>query len=135
MVAVTDRAPQSRREQLASVGCEVVAFAGSGQVPIPELLAELGRRGMTNVLVEGGGRVVGSFLRCNQIDEADVFVAPLVEGGDHARTPVRGEGRELMRDAGRLRDVATSVIGGDVRVQGWLPQPWRQLAGFDDDTE
>ena len=45
---------------------------------------------MTNVLVEGGGRVLGSFLDEGHVDAVEVFVAPILEGGDHARTAIRG---------------------------------------------
>jgi diaminohydroxyphosphoribosylaminopyrimidine deaminase/5-amino-6-(5-phosphoribosylamino)uracil reductase len=99
-------------------------------VPIVPLLRELGRRGMTNVLVEGGGRVMGSFLDEGQVDAVDVFIAPVLEGGDHARTAARGEGCALMCDALRLQQVDVSQVDGDVRVRGWLPRPWRIVAGF-----
>ncbi len=89
LVAVTDRASSDRRDRLASAGCEVVAFPGDGPVPVGMLLQELGRRGMTNILVEGGGRVLGSFLDAGEVDAVEVFVAPILEGGDHPRTPVR----------------------------------------------
>ena len=47
---------------------------------------------MTNVLVEGGGRMLGSFLDAGQVDEVDVFIAPILEGGDHPRTRRSGAG-------------------------------------------
>jgi diaminohydroxyphosphoribosylaminopyrimidine deaminase / 5-amino-6-(5-phosphoribosylamino)uracil reductase len=125
LVAVTDRAPADRRNLLAERGCDVVVFEGSPRVPIPPLLAELGRRGMTNVLVEGGGLVLGDFLDAGEVDEVDVFIAPLIEGGDHPRTPVRGKGRSLMSEAARLDHVIHTAIGDDLRIQGLLPQSWR----------
>ena len=48
---------------------------------IGELLDELGRRRFTNVLVEGGGEVLGGFLDAGEIDEVHVFVAPRLAGG------------------------------------------------------
>jgi diaminohydroxyphosphoribosylaminopyrimidine deaminase / 5-amino-6-(5-phosphoribosylamino)uracil reductase len=130
IVAVTERATTLKRDQLVALGCDVIALAGHGQVPIAPLLAELGRRGMTNVLVEGGGQVLGSFMALGQVDELDVFIAPTIEGGDHARTAVRGPGKNLMRDAVRLRDVVITEVGGDAHVRGWIHQPWRAAAGF-----
>ena len=35
---------------------------------------------MTNVLVEGGGRVLGAFLDAGQVDAVEVFLAPIIEG-------------------------------------------------------
>jgi diaminohydroxyphosphoribosylaminopyrimidine deaminase/5-amino-6-(5-phosphoribosylamino)uracil reductase len=132
LVAVTDRASLSRRDALERLGCEVVELVGSssGSVSVSRLLEELGRRGMTNVLVEGGGRVLGSFLDAGQVDAVEVFIAPILEGGDHARTAARGQGRALMSDALRLREIEVCRTGEDVCVRGRLPQPWRIQAGF-----
>jgi len=132
LVAVTERASPARLTQLAELGCDIAGFPGLGRVPIVPLLEELGRRGMTNVLVEGGGQVLGSFLDAGQVDAVDVFIAPLLEGGDHARTAARGKGCVLMRDAVRLQQVDVSQVGGDLRVRGCLAQPWRIRAGFRD---
>jgi diaminohydroxyphosphoribosylaminopyrimidine deaminase/5-amino-6-(5-phosphoribosylamino)uracil reductase len=133
LVAVTERAPASRQMALTDLGCEVVTFAGEHRVPIGPLVQELGRRGMTNVLVEGGGRVAGSFLDEGQVDALDVFIAPVLEGGDHPRTPARGQGRASISDALRLRGLEISQVGCDLRVRGFLPQAWRIAAGFRDD--
>jgi diaminohydroxyphosphoribosylaminopyrimidine deaminase/5-amino-6-(5-phosphoribosylamino)uracil reductase len=133
IVATTERATPSDRDKLAQLACDVISLPGCGRVPIEPLLEELGRRGMTNVLIEGGGQVLGSFLDEDQVDAVDVFIAPILEGGDHARTAVRGRGVELMRDAARLRRVDCSQVGGDIRVVGFLPQPWRARAGLIED--
>ena len=133
IVAVSDRAPPDRRDRLVSAGCEVLAFPGGGQVPISLLLDEFGRRDMTNLLVEGGGRLLGSFLDEGHVDAVEVFVAPLLEGGDHPRTAVRGRGRALMRQAMRLLHPAVSQLGEDVLIRGRLPQPWRVGAGLEAD--
>jgi diaminohydroxyphosphoribosylaminopyrimidine deaminase/5-amino-6-(5-phosphoribosylamino)uracil reductase len=131
LVAVSDRATKSSRKRLSDHGCEIIAVPGTGRVNVGSLLTELGRRGMTNILVEGGGRVVGSFLDEGHVDAIEAFVAPVVEGGDHARSAVRGKGREFMGDSLRLRDVDISQVGGDVLIRGWLPQEWRGRAGID----
>ena len=133
VVATTELATPVNRDQLSQLGCDVISFSGCGRVPIAPLLDELGRRGMTNVLVEGGGHVLGSFLDEGQVDAVDVFIAPILEGGDHARTSVRGRGLERMRDAARLGHVEFSQVGGDIRVRGCLPQAWRARAGLIDD--
>jgi diaminohydroxyphosphoribosylaminopyrimidine deaminase/5-amino-6-(5-phosphoribosylamino)uracil reductase len=130
LVAVSVEAPADRRERLEAAGCEVVVVPGGRPVPIGPLLDELGRRGLTNVLVEGGGRVLGAFLDEGHVDAVEVFVAPILEGGDHARTAIRGAGRELMKDAGRLRSVAIERVGDDVHIRGRLDQPWRGTAAL-----
>ena len=81
-------------------------------------------RGMTNVLVEGGGRVLGSFLDAGQVDAVEVFIAPSLEGGDHAQTAARGRGLNFMREAARLRGVNVAQVGGDIHVSAdGYPKP------------
>src|SRR5437764_5848076 len=65
----------------AADGVEVFALpAGDGGLSVDAVLAELGRRRMTNVLVEGGAGVLGAFFDANVVNEAWVFVAPKVIG-------------------------------------------------------
>jgi diaminohydroxyphosphoribosylaminopyrimidine deaminase/5-amino-6-(5-phosphoribosylamino)uracil reductase len=128
LVAVTEKAPLDRLRNLEQHGCETLVLPGDSRVPIESLLSVLGERSMTNVLVEGGGRVLGAFLDAGQVDEIDVFVAPILEGGDHASTAVRGAGSESMSRALRLARVIYSHSGVDLRVQGILPRPWRSIA-------
>jgi diaminohydroxyphosphoribosylaminopyrimidine deaminase/5-amino-6-(5-phosphoribosylamino)uracil reductase len=130
IVAVTARAEASRRHALEQAGCEILELGGSGPTAMTELLQALSRRAMTNVLVEGGGRVTGSFLDAGHIDAVEVFVAPCVEGGDHAYTAVRGRGSRLMNEALRLRDVEVGRAGDDMHIRARLPQRWRIQAGF-----
>ena len=65
LVAVLDSASAENVDALTASGIEVLrlpSFAGSKHVDIGELLRELGRRSMTNVLVEGGGGLLGSLF-------------------------------------------------------------------------
>ncbi|HEV3168214.1 MAG TPA: bifunctional diaminohydroxyphosphoribosylaminopyrimidine deaminase/5-amino-6-(5-phosphoribosylamino)uracil reductase RibD [Isosphaeraceae bacterium] len=124
-LAVTDRAPKERIAALAALGVKFLSFDSPGSVPIVPLLAELGRRGVTNLLVEGGGRVLGAFLDAGQVDAVDVFIAPITEGGSHAFSPARGQGALQMAEALRLDRHELSLIDGDIRLQGTLPATWR----------
>jgi diaminohydroxyphosphoribosylaminopyrimidine deaminase/5-amino-6-(5-phosphoribosylamino)uracil reductase len=127
-VAVTERAPAARRLALAEAGCEILCFPGEGPVPIVLLLEELGQRGLTNLLVEGGGLTLGAFLDAGQVDAVDLFLAPVIEGGSHAHTPARGQGAAAMANALRLEHHEVSVIDGDVRLQGTFRRPWQDLS-------
>jgi diaminohydroxyphosphoribosylaminopyrimidine deaminase/5-amino-6-(5-phosphoribosylamino)uracil reductase len=131
-VAVTDRASSERRIALESLGCEILLFPGDGTVPIALLLEELGRRGVTNLLIEGGGTVLGAFLDAKAVDEVDVFIAPIVEGGSHRFSPARGAGFSMMAEALRIERHEISVVDGDVRVRGTLPGAWRSSFELDD---
>ncbi|WP_250846729.1 bifunctional diaminohydroxyphosphoribosylaminopyrimidine deaminase/5-amino-6-(5-phosphoribosylamino)uracil reductase RibD [Aquisphaera insulae] len=126
LIAASERAPEDRCRALRELGCEVLILpAESSQVALVPLLEELGRRSLTNLLVEGGGSLLGSFFDAGQVDEVDIYLAPTIEGGDHARTPIRGRGLERMADSTRLALRRCSRVDDDLRVQAVLPRPWR----------
>ncbi len=82
-----------RRGELEARGCEVARLkARRGGLDLRGLLGDLHGRGMTNVLVEGGGLVHGAFMDAGLADEARVFVAPLLIGGEEAPGPLRNSG-------------------------------------------
>jgi diaminohydroxyphosphoribosylaminopyrimidine deaminase/5-amino-6-(5-phosphoribosylamino)uracil reductase len=120
LVAVSPEAPSERVDRLVAIGCEVLTPRQSnpGRVDIRGLLDELGRRGMTNVLVEGGGRVLGSFFDAGEVDEVDIYLAPIIEGGSHDFNPVRGLGVATMAEALRLEHLTASRVEQDIRIQG-----------------
>ncbi|MGI0139941.1 MAG: RibD family protein [Thermoplasmata archaeon] len=64
--------------------------AGRGRVDLPTLWAELHRRGMRRVLVEGGSHVIESVIASRLLDRFTVYVAPVVIGADGAPPLVAG---------------------------------------------
>ncbi len=81
------------RRLLKSFGLEVVTIPN-----VAGLLAEFGQRRFTNVLVEGGAAVLGSFRDAGLIDEVHVFIAPKLVGGARAMSPFGGAGAEAIAD-------------------------------------
>jgi len=130
VVATTHRASLQNRSQLSARGCDVLVLPGLDRVPVVPLLQELGGRGMTNVLVEGGGAVLGSFFDAGQIDAVEIYIAPLIDGGDHGRTAVMGRGHAAMGDVPRVRIDSVARIGDDLQYRAIVSQPWRSRAGF-----
>ncbi|MFM7107208.1 MAG: bifunctional diaminohydroxyphosphoribosylaminopyrimidine deaminase/5-amino-6-(5-phosphoribosylamino)uracil reductase RibD [Planctomycetaceae bacterium] len=77
LVAVGTAAPPDRIAALAAAGCEVWRAAGATPADrLRELLAELGRRRLTNLLVEGGAQVFRTLFDAGLADETWAFVSP-----------------------------------------------------------
>ncbi len=101
-------------------GAEPVVVPGAdGRVDLPRLLAELGARDVTSLLVEGGAALHGALFESGLVDKVVAFVAPVVIGGDGVPGPVGGAGAERMADALRLRDVTYTELDGDMMVVGY----------------
>lgn len=132
LVAVGPQAPAANLEQLQAKGAEVFQFApdqseSCGIRPSPKaILAELGRRQMTNVLVEGGSELLGAFFDWQLVDEVHVFAAPKLLGGAAALSPVSGTGREAPSELPDLIDPEIELLDGDVYIHG----PLRQMLEF-----
>ena len=80
------------------------------------VLDELGRRGVVQVLVEGGATVAGAFHRAGLVDRYVLYVAPRLFGGDDARGLFAGPGAPTLAEAWQGRVVAVDRLGDDVRI-------------------
>jgi diaminohydroxyphosphoribosylaminopyrimidine deaminase/5-amino-6-(5-phosphoribosylamino)uracil reductase len=119
LLAAGDAAPQGACNRLASTGVEVFRCAGGSHAErIASLLDEMGRRRMTNVLVEGGSQLLGTMFDMRVVDEVHVFIAPKLAGGAAAPGPVGGVGMERMAAALKLADITIEELDGDVYVHG-----------------
>jgi diaminohydroxyphosphoribosylaminopyrimidine deaminase/5-amino-6-(5-phosphoribosylamino)uracil reductase len=110
-----------RKAELQALGCEVLQLRSEDPpASVLAVLDELGRRRMTNVLVEGGALVLGSFLDARAIDEVHVFIAQRLIGGSEAKTPIAGMGMERLRDALDLTGCQVEQLESDVVIHGRL---------------
>jgi len=104
---------------LRALGVELVQPSSQdGRPGVVALLDELGRRRMTNILVEGGAAVLGAFLDAQAIDEVHVFMAPRLAGGAEAKTPLGGRGVDRIVDALGLAEWTMEVVEGDCYIHG-----------------
>jgi diaminohydroxyphosphoribosylaminopyrimidine deaminase/5-amino-6-(5-phosphoribosylamino)uracil reductase len=100
-------------------GAEVLAYDGPGELPdLRFLLDELGKRGVQQVLVEGGPHVAASFLRERLVDEMCVYVAPKVLGA--GGTASISEPMAALEHVVGLHHVQIKPLGDDVRISGRL---------------
>ncbi|MBI1310208.1 bifunctional diaminohydroxyphosphoribosylaminopyrimidine deaminase/5-amino-6-(5-phosphoribosylamino)uracil reductase RibD [bacterium] len=131
MIATLDSVPAERTEALTAAGVEVLRLPASpalaeaaddcftaAHVDLAGLLRELGQRVMTNVLVEGGGGLLGSLFDRQFVDEAHVFLAPKFCGGVNAVSPVGGLGVETIPQQSQLDPCVVTQVGQDVYLRG-----------------
>ena len=79
----------------------IVATGQNERARVENALDELGTREVQSLLLEGGPHLAGAFLEAGEIDEARMFIAPLMTGGREAKTAVEGMGIEQIAAAPR----------------------------------
>ena len=121
IVATSSRAPQAARAALEARGVDVWVADGLDRwVDVKAILAAMGRRGMTSVLVEGGARIHGTFMDAGLVDKVVVFLGPVIVGGA-GPGPVAGAGADTIARALRLVRTVVRQVDQDVVIEGYLP--------------
>ncbi len=121
IIATSQSAPTSRLQPLRDAGCEVVPLEGASHAQrLKQLLDVLGIRRMTNILVEGGARVLGSLWDMRAIDEVHVFVATKLVGGGGAPSALAGVGCEEVPVASTLQSYQVERCDDDIYIRGRL---------------
>jgi len=119
-IFTTHAASARRAGRLNRPGVEVVRCRGREHVDLRDVLRQLGARGVTSVLLEGGADLAAAALRARVVDRLVLFMAPLVIGGDGvpavATLGIRHPSRAL-----RLQGLRHEVIGEDLVVEASLP--------------
>jgi diaminohydroxyphosphoribosylaminopyrimidine deaminase / 5-amino-6-(5-phosphoribosylamino)uracil reductase len=122
-VAATHGADRERAATLAALSnVEVLGLPGDGgRVSIPALLAELARRDVVSLLVEGGGEVHGAFLAAGVVDEVRLFIAPkLVGEGPAWLTTPEGLAPGRLAEAWGAESLDVETVGDDLLVTARL---------------
>ena len=106
---------EGRAKELAGLGVQVIEVAadGTGEVDMGAALAALAERGLTRVLVEGGGALAAALLRSRLVDRVAWFRAPMLIGGDGVAMAA-ALGVEALDQAPRLRRLIVAQVGDDV---------------------
>lgn len=119
IIATTQMADNKKVSQLEEKGAKIlITPIKNGKVDLQELMKSLGDLGIDSVLLEGGGTLNYSALETGIVDEVITFIAPKIIGGDNAKTPVEGIGRDLMKNAFNLKDIKILRFDEDIMIQG-----------------
>ena len=107
-----------KQEKIVQKGAELLtAPTTQGRADLCFLLDELSRRGIAQLLVEGGPTVISEFLRQRLVDEICVYIAPKILGGSGS-VDIAGPMAELAEAFG-LHYVDIKRFGDDVRISGF----------------
>lgn len=113
-VADASRCHVQRDSALGQLSIWQAPLTVQGKVDLTALLAELGRLGCNEVLVESGAQLAGAFVAAGQVNELVLYCAPTLLGSD-AR-PLLSLGLERMQQQLRWQWQDVRMVGGDLRL-------------------
>jgi diaminohydroxyphosphoribosylaminopyrimidine deaminase/5-amino-6-(5-phosphoribosylamino)uracil reductase len=85
----------------------------SGQINLRDALKKLAGLQISNIIVEGGGTLIGSLFDERLVDKVLFFISPKIIGGKDAVSSVMGSGAKRIDQAIKLRDLNIRRFGED----------------------
>jgi len=114
LVVCGESADPDRAHDLRSAGVELLTVAERDKrLDFAILTSALGERGVTGILLEGGGTLAFSAVEAGVVNEIACFIAPKLLGGLGAPTPLSGLGFPAPSTAPRARIVQARRCGSD----------------------
>ncbi|WP_337018116.1 bifunctional diaminohydroxyphosphoribosylaminopyrimidine deaminase/5-amino-6-(5-phosphoribosylamino)uracil reductase RibD [Oceanobacillus massiliensis] len=110
---------KTKRKSLEKLHINVVETSGQQHTNPIEVADYLGERGISSVLIEGGGNINASFIENKLVDKIVLYIAPRLIGGKDAPTFLEGIGIDQMSDAIELETTDIHRIGSDFKFVGY----------------
>lgn len=109
-----------RRQELEAAGVEIMGVPDrlNGRLDLELMLRALAdRHGVSTVMLEAGPGLLGAFFAADLVDEALVYVAPMVMADDEARTAAIGHASPRLSDARLYKLLRVKRVGEDVELR------------------
>lgn len=121
IVFTTFEANDAKKKSLRAKGVDVVEITTKKErISIKRVLERLSKKGISSVLIEGGGTINASAFSEGVVDKVSYSIAPLIIGGDDAISVVRGISPLRLDGAYHLKDVEIKQMGSDIIIEGYL---------------
>jgi diaminohydroxyphosphoribosylaminopyrimidine deaminase/5-amino-6-(5-phosphoribosylamino)uracil reductase len=91
-----------------------------GQINLKDTMKKLARLEITNILVEGGGTLIGSLFDEGLVDKILFFISPKIIGGKEAISSVMGRGISRIDNAIKLKNIKLRHFGEDFLIEGYI---------------
>lgn len=122
IIATLAKEPGQQTENRQALGVKATILEikeKAGQINLKDMMKKLAKMGITSILVEGGGTLIGSLMDEGLVDKFMFFISPKVIGGKDAIASVMGSGVGRIERALRLRDVKLRRLGEDFLIEGY----------------
>lgn len=114
----TNSRDHGKIDALLAAGVNVIVSPSGGR-DLDGVLAELRRRDIQSLLVEGGSEIAGSFCDARLVDKITFIAAPIVIGGREAPNAIGGAGADTLAGAIKLAGISVHAHGDDIEITGY----------------
>ena len=121
IIACAAEASEEKEKRLKEKGVQIVRVdrTEEGKLDLRELMRYLGHeKKIDSVLLEGGGTLNASALTQGIVNKVYAYIAPKLIGGASSKSPIEGEGIDLMRDAVNIKNADIIRLGNDICISG-----------------
>ena len=94
--------------------------SNEGKLDLEDALKDLASRGCINVLMEGGGKLLGSLIDLDLVNKVRLFISPMLIGGESSTDSIGGDGIEFISQSKKLTDIEVKIIESDIMVTGTI---------------
>jgi len=122
IVTTTDANPKKIAEMEKKNVTFIYCSKVQNGINLEEMLEQLYKHGITDLIVEGGGEVNASFVRAGLVNKYILYIAPKILGGRNSISPVSGEDVDTMDMASKVEIDSIERIGEDLCIIAY-PKP------------
>lgn len=121
IVVTTKNANRNVMKLLEDKGVEILTVnLKNNLVDLKEMINKLGELNIDSILIEGGSSLNFSAINENIVDKIQVYVAPIILGGESSKTPIGGQGVDDIKEAFKLHRLEYKQVGSDILIEGYL---------------
>lgn len=120
IIVCSTNVDEAKKSQFLEKGVKILSIEkNTDGLKLDDMLDELYKLGITDVLVEGGAEVNASFLRAGFINKFLVYIAPKILGGRNSKTPFTGLDVDTMDAALQLEFDSFEMVGPDICITAY----------------
>jgi diaminohydroxyphosphoribosylaminopyrimidine deaminase/5-amino-6-(5-phosphoribosylamino)uracil reductase len=120
LVFTTEKASKRKIKSARDKGAEVIVVQGAADgVSLKRAMAELGRREVTSLIVEGGSTLAASAVKQGVVDKIFYFISPMILGGDGLPS-IAALGIKNLGKGIKLSEISIKRLGRDIMVEGYI---------------
>lgn len=120
IIATTKKASKSKIKQFTKKGVQILIAPSKGKhshVDLRWLMKDLGKKEISNLLIEGGGRLIGRALKDGLVDKLNIYIAPKIIGDQNAISSIAGLNITKIDRALKLKDIRIEKLGEEFLLE------------------